>query len=234
MATTETTKEIEPLKAGTNIPLAEESNLYCLLFGRGDFKPTGNMCRLVVEFMADEENRSPMQILRDQGHAKWNWYKWQKEYPGFLAWWNTVIEDTIKDEHLSRLYLSLYKRALTHDTGAAKLIAQRFDLKYTERSQADIRGVFAGYEPAAADDSRERQRKALAKPAESLPDRTRANACDHKGHTELITGGVEVLPGSTAPIHAQSQSAEHVQDIDNTLTSEPITKVDPPGGGFDI
>lgn len=168
-AQTEATTEIEAVTPDSKISLTEESNLYCLLFGRGDFAPTGNMCRLVVEFMADDQNRSPMQILRDQGHAKWNWYKWQKEYPGFLAWWNTIIEDTVKDEHLSRLYLSLYKRALTHDTGAAKLIAQRYDPKYTERTQQDQRHTFAGYEPEADADARERMRKALAKQVESKP-----------------------------------------------------------------
>ncbi len=244
------TQEIASTGADTDISPQEQTNLYCLLFGRGDFKPTGNMCRLVVAFMADEENLSPMLILQKQGHAKWNWYKWQKEYPGFLKWWNTVIEDTIKDEHLSRLYLSLFKRALTHDTGAAKLIAQRYDPKYTERSQSDQRHSFQGYDPPAADESRERQRKALAKQRNTReqglltdnggsPDNhTHATARDDKPAAGPITGVAPAYPGITRAIQAQSQSAEHTQGIDaalsndNTLDSEPITKVDPPGPGL--
>ncbi len=183
------------------------------------------MCRLVVAFMADDKNRSPMQILRDQGHAKWNWYKWQKEYPGFLLWWNIVIEDTIKDEHLSRLYLALHKRALTHDTGAAKLIAQRFDPKYVERSSQDQRMSFKGYEPAAADSSRARQRKVLAERASKL-----LPAAPGPEQGPEVAEASQHTIDQPKPAQASTRSAEHMQDIDKTLDSEPITKVDPGAG----
>ncbi len=138
-----------------------EDKLTLLLFGQDNFEPTIIMCKLVIEYIRQDTDLSPMLMLKEMGHARQNWYLWQQEYPGFLQWWNRVIEDVIKEEYLSGMYLQLLKRARTHDTGAAKLIAQRYDPKYTERTTTDSRHSFAGFEPAAAARSEERQRKAL-------------------------------------------------------------------------
>ena len=229
------TQEIEAIGAEVDITPEEQGNLYCLLFGRGDFTPTGLMARLVVTFMAEEESLSPMQVLAKMGHAKWNWYKWQQEQPGFLDWWNTVIEETIKDEHLARMYLSLFKRALTHDTGAAKLIAQRFDPKYTERSQQDIRGIFAGYEPTEAQNSRERQRKALASPQDA-PQLTITALPIPEHPPEAQQGVGHVYAGLAramqAQSHADTQHTEHEQPASNgtSLDFKPITPTEGAGG----
>lgn len=202
------------------------------MLGDKEYTPTQLQTQTLLAYLQDDQSRSPAIILDKTGHSRDNWWKWLVRYPNFLAWWNRTIERVFTDQRLNDLYQALYRRGMQQDTAAVKLLMQRFDPKYTERSTQDHRVGFAGYEPAAADDSRERQRKALAKQVQALPDRTHANACDHKGHAGLITGGVEVSPGSTAPIHAQSQSAEHAQDIDNILDIEPESKVDPPGGPF--
>lgn len=228
---------------------SDDDKLYRLLFGQGEFTPTANMCRLVVEYIAQPEDLSPMQILKKQGHAKQNWYQWQQSHPGFLQWWNAVIEDVIRDEHLSGLYLQLMKRARTHDTGAAKLLMQRFDIKYTERSQQDNRLSFQGYDPPAADRSRERQRKALAEQAQALPVvevdarealpepiPSNADAPDDNTPTGAIRGDAPLSTPSTPALQAQSQSIEHEQpepmppSNDETLDIKPITQQDPQGG----
>ena len=247
---------IASIDASSQELLKNEDKLTLLLFGQGDFMPTANMCRLVIDYIRQDEDLSPMRLLVEQGHSRQNWYLWQNEYPGFLKWWNRVIEDVIKEEYLSGMYLQLLKRARTHDTGAAKLIAQRYDPKYTERSQQDQRVSFQGYDPPAAEDSRERQRKALAKRGQSLPgdqpdareqgllpnegdNHTCATARADSPDTKLITGVAPVYPGITPAIQAQSLSEEHVSAMDaalsddNTLDFEPIPKVDPPGGGFE-
>ncbi len=138
---------------------------------------------------------------------------------------NACVDEVagITDAHLTEMYLALQKRALTHDTGAAKLIAQRFDPKYTERSQQDIRGVFAGYEPTEAENSRARQRKALAV-VEALPEPT-------QGVGHVYAGLARALHAQT---HADTQHTEPGTPAcnDKTLDFKPVTKVDPPGGGL--
>ena len=229
--------------------LTNDDKLTILLYGYGDFEPTGIMCRVITEYMRQETDYSPMQILERQGHRRQNWYFWQRDHPDFLTWWNKVIENVIKEEYLSGMYLQLIKRAGTHDTGAAKLIAQRYDPKYTERSQQDTRHSFQGYEPKAAEDSRERQRKALAEQSqalpvvevdarEALPEAPPSNAVapDENTHPEPMSPIAPLSPPSTPALQAQSQSAEHVEpepapvDNDKTLDSKPITQQDPGRG----
>lgn len=226
---------MENREEAADITTAEQftPSVRSLIFGSPNHEPTALQTQLLYNYITDEEGKTPTALLREMGKAPEMWWIWPKRHPGFLDWWNTIIEHVFAKHRLNDLYKALHKRGVTHDTQAAKIVIQRFDPRFTERSQADIRGVFAGYDPPAADRSRERQRKVLAKQVESLPDRTHANACDHKGHTELIEGVVEPCPQSTPAIQAQSQSAEHVHDMDSMLEIEPITKVDPPGGGFE-
>ncbi len=144
---------------------------------------------------------------------------------------NACVDEAagITDAHLTEMYLALQKRALTHDTGAAKLIAQRFDPKYTERSQQDIRGVFAGYEPTEAQNSRERQRKALVSQEAALPVVELPEPTQGAGH--VYAGLARAMQAQT---HIDTQHTEHEQSAGNeeTLDFKPVTKVDPPGGGL--
>ncbi len=208
--------------------LKNDDKLTLLLYGDGEFKPTLLMAQCVMEYIRQDSDDSPMTLLDKMGRARQNWYYWKKDYPGFSTWWNRVIEDVIKEEYLSGMYLQLLKRARTHDTGAAKLIAQRYDPKYTERSHQDIRGVFAGYEPTEAQDSRERQRKALAGPG------ARAVLGSNGG----ITGVGPVSTCFTPCIHPIAERKQREPEPgtpacnDETLDFKPVTKVDPPGGGL--
>jgi len=111
---------------------------------------------------------------------------------------NVAQEAAITDADLAQMYLSLLKRAGTHDTGAAKLIAQRFDPKYVERSSHDNKHAFAGYVPALADDSRTRQRNALRAQELSLP-----TGIEHTPVGD--TGGAVPTPALTEP-QAQAQA----------------------------
>lgn len=245
----------------TDIQPAEQMtpNVRALIFGTPNFTPTQLMTQTLHDYLLDEEGLTPQAILRKNGRADDNWWIWPKRHPGFLDWWNGIIEHYFAKHRLNDLYKALHKRGVTHDTQAAKIVIQRFDPRFTERSQADIRGVFAGYEPSEAEDSRERQRKALAKPVDSLPvvqgeeddqpllsdnggmpaNRTHATARDQTGDSKPISGGCQVYGVSTPAIQAQSHDGQHEPGMDEqasddkTLDFEPITKVDPPGGGFE-
>jgi len=239
-------QEITNASQKTNNILTNEDKLTLLLFGNGTFKPTANMCRLVVGYIRQETDLSPMLMLKEQGHARQNWYLWQQEYPGFLQWWNRVIEDVIKEEYLSGMYLQLLKRARTHDTGAAKLIAQRYDPKYTERSQTDSRHSFAGYEPASAARSVERQRKALTEQAQGLQDGPGSTidvlpmpeyppiAGDSVSAPEPTIGVGPVSPTPTHAIQAQSQGNIEPQEQasnDENADTEQIKPIEGGAGG---
>ncbi len=235
----------EVIRVATN-----DDKLTTLLFGQDGFQPTAIMCRVAVDYIRQETDLSPMQILEKQGHMRQNWYFWQRDHAEFMPWWNRVIEDIFKQEYLSGMYLQLLKRARTHDTGAAKLIAQRFDPKYTERTQQDQRHVFAGYEPALADESRERQRKIMAEQdiqpalpgtaehAQSYAELRRQAQAVQQGTGQPMTadtGGVATYctPGNTT--HTQTSSepetgARQGQDNDVSMDLEQETGVAPPGG----
>ncbi len=141
------------------------------------------------------------------------------------------------------------------DTAAAKIVIQRFDPRFAERSTQDQRHTFGGYEPAAADRSRERQRKALVDRAETSPvvqgvtrealpepalqpnspDCTRATAHVHNPASRAITGVGQVYAGLARALQAQSEHDDHHPGTptpagnDKTLDSEAGTQQDPGG-----
>ncbi len=208
----------------------ERENWSRLIIGDGNYQPTQLQTQVLFEYIADEKGRTPSQILIDSGKCPDNWWVWPRRYVGFMDWWNSLIDNVMSNQRLHDMYRALYRRALTHDTGAAKLIAQRFDPKYTERSHQDIRGVFAGYEPTEAQDSRERQRKALAGPVPGA----RAVLGSNGG----ITGVGPVSTCFTPCIHPIAGRKQREPEPgtpacnDETLDFKPVTKVDPPGGGL--
>jgi len=147
----------------------------------------------------------------------------------------------ITDAHLAVMYLALQKRAITHDTGAAKLIAQRFDPKYTERSSQDNTHSFQGYSPSGASRSEERQRKALEssqdapqapikappipQPPPELSTHTgeAGGACNHVPSQAIDAQVIEQQQHTSQPTRTGSNtSADSVQE----------TQVDTRQGGF--
>ena len=140
-----------------------------LIFGSPEHSPTALQTQLLYNYITDEEGRTPPQLLRAMGNAPHMWWVWPKRHPGFLKWWNTIIEHTFAAYRLNDIYNALCRRGVKHDTAAAKIVIQRFDPRFTERSTQDSRHTFGGYSPPAAARSEERQRKALAEQGESLP-----------------------------------------------------------------
>lgn len=141
------------------------------------------------------------------------------------------------------------------DTAAAKIVIQRFDPRFTERNTTDSRHSFAGYEPAAAARSEERQRKAIADQSQGPPvlqgdardmlpvdaiagiDHVRTHR-DNKGDTDAITGVGPVCPTSTpaiqaqSPCNAQEPAGQGHDDNDKTPPIEPETASGGAGGGL--
>ncbi len=216
------TAETIPETTEIEIKPEDADKLYSLIFGSNEFSPSALMAQTLAEYITQEDNLLPHQILKKNGRARENWYIWSKR-KGFLDWWNGVIDGVFSKQRLGDLYSALYRRGLSNDTAAAKVFLQRYDPKYTERSQQDIRGVFAGYEPTEAQDSRERQRKALAV-VEALPE-------PRQGVGHVYAGLARALQ---AQAHADTQHIEPGTPAcnDETLDFKPVTKVDPPGGGL--
>ncbi len=225
-------------------------NVRSLIFGIGDYEPTLLQSQLILEYITDEEARTPPQILRAMGKAPESWWQWPKRHPGFLKWWNAIVEHVFAEHRLNDLYNSLYKRGRMQDTAAAKIVIQRFDPRFTERNQTDSRHSFAGYEPAAAARSEERQRKALAEQVQGpqiasgstidalpIPEQPPIEApIEPNGPVDAITGVDQPCAPNTHAIQAQSQSNEHEQagqaGNDHTPDTEQETRVDPPGVGL--
>ncbi len=128
------------------IPGTDVATQFPQLFGIDEFSPTLLQCQALIAFAESTKNETVPQILKQLGHDRTGWYRWQKQ-PGFLNWWNECIERSFKASDLMRMYKAMLNRAIVHDTAAGKIIAQRFDPKYTERSSTDTRHTFAGYVP---------------------------------------------------------------------------------------
>ena len=226
--------EIQPAAPKTALKVDVEG--LPLLLGLGGFKPTVFQAQAVYLFLSQTDNQPIHRIVGEITYDASLWYKWKKR-AGFMEWFDKVCHSTFSSDKLLDVHAAVYRRAMGNSPADAKLFLQRFDKNYTERSQSDQRHSFQGYDPPAADESRERQRKALAKQAPgTYADDQMLLPVVHTP-TEPDTG---VVPASTTPTppHTQSQSAEHVVGMDaalsndNTLDSEPITKVDPPGPGL--
>lgn len=229
-----------------------------MLLGLGEYTPTVKQAQAVYLFITSETPKPIHQIVGDITYDASLWYKWKKK-PGFLQWFEKVCHTTFSTEKLLDVHAQIYRRALGNSPADSKLFMQRFDPLYTERTQQDNRVTFGGYEPSAADDSRERQRKALAEQGESPPvlqqvtrvdprdqplepDTPGCADADTRAQTPAsgATGGV--APPCTHNPHAlqvQSQcnedqdSTQSHDDNDKTLDSEPITPTRPPAPPFE-
>lgn len=183
--TTQTQKNPQHLQ---EIQTSEEftPNIRTIIFGDPNHTPTATQTQLLYNYITDEEGRTPTALLRAMGKTPENWWVWPKRYPGFLAWWNKCVNHVFSEYRLNDLYNALYRRGSKHDTAAAKIVIQRFDPRFTERTQGDQRHSFAGYEPKGADSSRDRQRKALRGQGQgiaALPEPTRP----HIEHVEPLS-----------------------------------------------
>ncbi len=130
------------------------------ILGNSDYMPTMLQSRILWLVMNCEVGKSVTQIMIDNGHNPDLWFKWKIRYPGFEKWFKDSVHVVFKDQ-IPILWNALFRRAKTHDTGAAKLCVQRFDPEFTERSSTDNKHTFAGFTPGNADKSRERERKAI-------------------------------------------------------------------------
>lgn len=151
--------------------VTEESiaDVRALIFGSATFTPTQLMTQTLHDYLGDEEGLTPQAILRKNGRSADNWWLWPKRHKGFTEWWNGIINNICSEHKIHDLYKALYKRGLSNDTAATKIFLQRYDKNYVERTQQDQRLSFQGYEPADADSSRDRQRKAIASRELALP-----------------------------------------------------------------
>ncbi len=130
------------------------------ILGNSDYTPTMLQARILWLVMNCEVGKSVTQIMIDNGHNPDLWFKWKIRYPGFEKWFNDSTTAVFKDK-VPILWNALYRRAVLHDTQAAKLCIQRFDPDFTERSSTDSKHTFAGFTPGNADRERERMRKAI-------------------------------------------------------------------------
>ena len=230
------TAETIPETTEIEIKPEDADKLYSLIFGSKQFSPSALMAQTLAEYITQEDNLLPHQILKKNGRARENWYIWSKR-KGFLDWWNGVIDGVFSKQRLGDLYSALYRRGLNNDTAAAKIFLQRYDPKYTERSQQDQRLSFQGYEPAAEADARDRMRKALTKPHQTLQDGPGSTIRalpipEHPGDTRPLQ-----VYGLPAPaIHTQSQSAGDIepaqaQVIDDTHVANKNTEEQEGAGG---
>ena len=102
------------------------------------------------------------QIVVALGYCKQNIERWTHA-PGWKEWFDATVETLLKKNLLPRVHINLLQRAeTTRDSSLIKLALERFDPEYSPRSVRDNKHTFAGYEPAGAARSEERQRKALA------------------------------------------------------------------------
>lgn len=215
-----------------------------LLLGMGGYKPTVFQAQAVYLFLISTENKPIHQIVGDITYDASLWYKWKKK-PGFMEWFDKVCHSTFSTEKLLDVHAAVYRRAMGNSPADAKLFLQRFDKNYVERTQQDQRLSFQGYEPADADSSRDRQRKAIASRELALPvpqdgsgSTIRALPIPKDHPTQAIQGVGAVYAGLARAIQAQVQQpqgiTEHTRkDNDISADSKPITQAGTPGGGFE-
>ncbi len=129
--------------------------------GDENFKPSTLQGRTLHLYLKDEKGLSPGMLIKSQGSQYSLWYKWRKNKK-FCTWWDAAITKVYTNERLFNLYNAMYRRALTHDTAAAKIIIQRFDLEFTERSSSDSKHSFPGFTPGNGNAERARERMAEA------------------------------------------------------------------------
>ena len=197
---------IEPMEAESISEVDVEG--LPLLLGLGDFKPTVFQAQAVYLFLSQTEAIPIHRIVGQITYDASLWYKWKKK-PGFMEWFDKVCHSTFSKEKLLDVHAAVYRRALGNSPADAKLFLQRFDPAYTERSQHDQRVSFAGYEPAAADDSRARQRKAIA--SKGLP------------------GGTPAKPEPEPAIQAKPEAIDAMPEPEAKPVSEQETNIE--GGG---
>jgi len=128
----------------------QRTGLDLLVNGILGFVPTAGMTRLLTAYIYDNPKElRPTQLLPKIGMTRENWYNWKTDKK-FMEWWIQVQYDTIALK-LPDLYRSLYERGQINDTAAAKLVIQRFDPEFRERSESDQKHTFPGYTPPAQD-----------------------------------------------------------------------------------
>ena len=128
----------------------EQRGIALLVAGIPGFSPSAGMINCAYHYIYEnDDNKKPTDILTRIGLVKQNWYDW-KENPLFLKWWESVQLETIRLQ-IPSLYRSLLKRGEISDTAAAKIVIQRFDKEFKERSEADNSHTFPVYSPEEQD-----------------------------------------------------------------------------------
>jgi len=112
------------------------------IIGIAEFKPTGTMIEMICHYLqnaAEGHPKTPLQILKELGHSKQNWYDWHKRKEGFADWFNTVITEYHSRFGLHDVYNAIYREALKNSAQDRKLYLERFDDKYRPKSEQEIK-----------------------------------------------------------------------------------------------
>lgn len=150
------------------------------LIGMQEFTPTGLMIKMLCAHLQSLELNEPMsviQLLKADGHGRQSWYDWLKK-EGFIEWWNKACTDFHTNIGLSKVYMGIYRRAVSNSPQDAKTYLERFDKGYKPTTAQEHK--FPGLEPpkdlprAAIERSRERA-KLIAASVEDRADTPRGS-----------------------------------------------------------
>lgn len=130
--------------------------------GHKGFIPSGLMIETIAKFMQtidQQEVIAPYAILKQEGHAVANWYKWVKR-KGFLDWWGNAMDIWHKSSGLSNVHNALYRHALGNSPQDRKTYLERFDEKYRPTTKTEI-DAYPGQRPADAIQASQERIKAV-------------------------------------------------------------------------
>ncbi len=145
------------------------------LVGTQEFTPSGLMVKMLCAHLQSvelEQPQSVIQLLIEDGHSRSNWYDWLKK-KGFVEWWNKACTDFHTHIGLSKVYMGIYRRAVSSSPQDAKTYLERFDKDYKPATSREH--TFPGLEPpedvpAAIERSKKRTKLVASEVVEDSPE----------------------------------------------------------------
>lgn len=137
------------------------------LIGTQEFTPSGLMIKMLCAHLQSLELQEPMSVIKlliEDGHSRSNWYDWLRK-PGFVEWWNKACTDFHTNIGLSKVYMSIYRRAMCNSAQDAKIYLERFDDGYKPTSKTEM-DIYPGHRPTPGAIARNKARlEALPEPS---------------------------------------------------------------------